>query len=504
MKPMFLVLFVFIAIVEGQCNGRGEFLPNFGCSCYSGYYGSVCLNASSPITCTHNVPSKLKVDFFPSLFELKFQYNILTMSIRTPIVKGRKDSYISIQNSINDYCTFPGPAASQEYISTSPCFNVVSFQLPWETHGHNCSWEISTTPTEEYYSGVVYVQQIEAVDVSGSQVMRSIKTGFPIQITFITNIGISGNVYFTTNTIIDAVISKLEYKKGPPKTAIIEFDTFLEYPHVINSSIPITVNSTREGLFFVISELSNNNNCPPNSLCRQKFRIDVSITTACSLSGKYDVNVMIDCHSSSQNCPSSKTSKVSFEINSEDFCTTTNVNVGIGGSLTSFKDISHTIPSSNFFENSTAYFRSIVWADAVISSVSFKRVQWTVNTTMKVLMDNGTITADGALANFSFNNSQFDFSFKLLESHFSNIPSGSQVVVSANLLVAYRTSRNSDLKFGFMDVSLSDSILEVGDSGEQIKKLTGNIMFQASVSTGSSVKYSIILLIISWCTFFID
>ena len=101
-----LICFTTTFAQDAACNYNGVNVLNYGCSCYSKYYGVNCANTTTSENCTINTPSKLKVDFYPTLVPgngLAFKGDSLNIRIRLPVVNNRNESQVSIQNSENSY-----------------------------------------------------------------------------------------------------------------------------------------------------------------------------------------------------------------------------------------------------------------------------------------------------------------------------------------------------------------------------------------------------------------
>eukprot|EP01080_Neovahlkampfia_damariscottae_P010640 gene10640-3263_t len=499
MKLLLLTtLFVFLSTIQTQdaiCNYHGVNIPGYGCSCYSRYFGSNCFNVTSPQNCTIHTPSKLKVDYYPTLVPVTGLgiSSHLTIKIQMPIVNNRYESQVSIQNSPNKYCNFPGSTSSQEHISTSPCYNVVRFYMGWDAYAYNCSWDVTKTDTEEFHKGIVYVNQREtAGTVGGVPIERTVKTAIPVQIKFVNQITISGNINYQTNAIVDAAITKLEYIKGPPTSGIIEFITSTDYPHLINSTIPMNITSTNTGLNFTILELTNPQNCPINGFCNQKFRVVMNIKndTTCSFTGTHKVYFQFGCHVSAS-CFESASSSLELDINSEDFCSTTNVNVGLSAFMNSYKDSDHIFPSTTFSTDTVVFLKLQTFANVQIVSKTLQRFQWTSNTT-RVLFDNGNTTSDGIVENFQGNATKIQF--RLIHSHLNNVAHGSQIVLSANVLIAYKATPNGDVMKSMETVEM---LFATGEDGFQETKTSTKISLELTANSGA--KHSFVILTMIFC-----
>jgi hypothetical protein len=416
----------------------------------------------------------------------------LTIKIRTPIVNNRYETKVNIQFSDQPYCQFPGPFGSEYYISSYPCYGGVQLSIPWHygnKKASNCSWEVTKNSYEEIYNGVVYVTQKEDIGTIGGQpLQRTVKSAFPIRITFKTSITITSSVLYNSSLIIDAAVTKLEYFNGPPKYGIIEFTTSVNYP---NKIIPSWM-STPPGLSGTVADISSP--CPNNGPCIQTFRMVISINSACSFTGSYVFNFGFGCQGN-QACSPQQPTNVTFNINSEDFCTTTGVNIGLSGYITAYKNELHTLTSAVFEPNSFVYFKAFMSASVQLKSVNITRVHWTSGNETRVLFDNGTPTADGILEEFS--TAGYSFKFKTLSSHFT-MPSGSSVQVSANVVVGYLNSANLD----YFEMILSGANQqENGPTDSQSSKISGVIQIQQQVSGAVMNGINIFLFLLIFALF---
>jgi len=500
---IFAIIFVFTKSQDIACHNQGVYVPNYGCSCFSRYYGSNCANTTSPQNCTINTPSKLKVDFYPTLVPGSSGLSIssyLTIAIRLPVVYNRFESQISIQNSPMSYCNFPGPFATQEHDNTSPCYNIVRFNIAWDSYAYNCSWSKTKTETEEFHKGYVLVNQRErAGTLGGVPYDRTVHTTIPIQIKFVNSIAIAGNINYQTNPIVDALITKLGFVKGPPSYGIIEFVTSTDFPHLINSTAGFTITSTNPGLNFSITELTDYNNCPNSGSCTQKFQVIMNAnSTTCTFTGIHQVMFQYGCHHSTSSC-SPSISTISLDINSEDFCSTSTVNVGLSTQMTTYKDPQFAFPSNNFATDNFVYAKLRAWANVQIVAVELQRFQWTSNVTTRVLFDNFNITNDGIAANFVGNGTQIKF--QLINSQVSNLNHGAPVVLSANIIVSYKGSPQGDILQSNENVKWfvkdSSGILS-GLDGTQTAKTTSNILLNSAVTSGGAKEtFGIFVLMVS-------
>jgi hypothetical protein len=490
-----LVLIILVSLTYSiDCFGRGINHPIYGCSCFSGSYGNYC-NFTSPGTCQKNTPSKLQVAYLPEMdpSEGLQMSSYLKIKIRTPIVNNRYETKVNIQFSDQAYCQFPGPYGSEYFISSYPCYGGVQLLIPWyngNNKASNCSWEVTQNSNEEIYSGVVYVSQKEDIGTIGGQpLQRTVKSAFPIRITFKKSISITSSVQYNSSLIIDAAVTKLEYVKGPPQYGIIEFTTSVNYP---NKIIPTWI-STPSGLSATVTDISSP--CPNNGPCIQTFRMIISISSACSFTGSYAFNFGFGCQGN-QACSPQQPTNITFNINSEDFCTTTGVNIGLSGYITAYKNELHTLTSAVFEPNSFVYFKAFMSATSVqLKSVNITRVHWTSGNETRVLFDNRTLTADGILEEFS--TAGDSFKFKTLSSHFT-MPSGSSVQVSANVVVGYFNSANLD----YFEMILSGANQQDnGPTDFQSSKISGVIEIQQQVSGAAMNVFNISLFLLIFALF---
>jgi hypothetical protein len=493
-KPIFFIFALLVLFCFAQdCNSNGVKNYNF-CSCFSGYSGTSCEMKAQPPCTWHNL-TNLGTDFYPTMEtnSLQFQNDILKFSILSKIVNNRLDTKIYIQQNYTDQseiCGYPGNFSSNTLDLTGLCYNRFNYSIPWNL-GKNCYWTIFKTLDEDIYSGVIYIEQKENLgSIRGIPIQRFLKSAIPMSIKFKKRITLSSNIQVSSPIDMISAITRLEYVRGPPQSGIIEFITSLAYPFVLNASSVTNVLISTAGLSGTLVDISDPSLCLPGSPCTQKFRILVSVTSACSFTGLYKMKFNFACQPGSQ-CPITyENATITLDVNSENFCTVTNVNIGLNGVMNSYSDSLFQIKSNNFILGKTAYFKSVLSANAALQSSNLERVQVINGNSTKVAYDNG-ITSDGQIMGFQYTGNYSNSVTFHLNSFEVPADSNAQITVEATIRVTYVNAQN-DYKFDFIQ---SKFVMDESDGvGSQNTKVSKSIEISKAVNGASSFCFCFLLI----------
>jgi hypothetical protein len=248
------------------------------------------------------------------------------------------------------------------------------------------------------------------------------------------------------------------------------------------------------GLYPTIKDISDSSNCVSRESCTQKYSIFLGIDGACSFSGVYKFKFKYKCHPSitkDELCPLSEKDKnveIVLDVNSENFCSSLNVNVDISGNIKSYKDDSYSNLKDIFLEEETSFFKvEVKSSQASIKETKVIRVHYEKGNLTTVLFDNSEITKDGVDSNLKIRNSassttatfQFDLAKLNLDAGSLTANSTQYLKVSALIAVRYESSDGSTF-FSYSNSSLLRSVDLKGTTGSsQMTKCSNNIqLFQ--------------------------
>jgi hypothetical protein len=178
------------------CNSQGSCVAQDICSCYSGYSGQQCSNVASSNTCTWNVNSQLQTNYYPLLqtSTLNYQNDNLIFNLIAPIVTGRLNTTVYIEDPKYTSCTYPGPYSTNTLSTTSPCSNIFGFVLPW-IKGKNCGWTQVVYPDYILYKANIFINEIENIGyIRNTPIQRTITRVIPMSVKFATSVVISTNI----------------------------------------------------------------------------------------------------------------------------------------------------------------------------------------------------------------------------------------------------------------------------------------------------------------------
>jgi hypothetical protein len=527
MKTTILIVLLFTAQIFAQtcfgidksattaCGGKGACVKQDVCSCYSGYDGIQCQNQAPTSTCTYNINSMTKTDFYPIADTSKVSFNNdnLFMSIKAPLVTDRLDTKIYIQNDTFGQCTYPGDNVMNVLDLNAPCFNRFNYSLPWAT-GKNCGWGVQNTDEARIYNGNMYIEQKENIGVvRGQSIQRFIKRVIPLQVKFKTRVTVSTAIKVFAPVNMFTAVTRQEYFEGPPKTGEFDFITSLQYPFKIDTSNPLVVSSFPEGLIPTLVDISDSSQCVANQPCTQKYKMTLAVNGACSFTGTYKMTLKLQCHPSISNpinCPLDANRDVNIEIsaNSEDFCTAVNVNIDLTGTLKSYQDATHTVVKDAFLLGQTSFFQAAVQSPkASLKETKIIRVQWDQGNLTKVLYDNSAITPEGTIEKFVLGASAAttaDFKFDLEKAYMIIPEDGNQdFAVSALLQVKYQaidgttTFSSYSQSFSMKDLKFTEAVVPPTEDSQNSKysskiKIFG--LVEAKNNGANSIVLSFIVL----------
>jgi hypothetical protein len=168
------------------CSSAGKCIAADTCSCYSGYAGNNC-EIKAPSTCQWNVPQHLKLDYYAELENgtTTFENDVLKFNVLVPLVVGRLNSSIYIQDPKYSACSYPGNFVKQTLdLSTPKCHNKYSFSIPW-IKAKECGWILNKIDNDTIYAANLYVFQIETLgEIRGTPIHRSILKVIPLNVEF--------------------------------------------------------------------------------------------------------------------------------------------------------------------------------------------------------------------------------------------------------------------------------------------------------------------------------
>jgi hypothetical protein len=473
------------------CSSQGACLSTNAtanvCSCYSGYAGNNCAQVAPTSTCTWNNNTQSNVGFYPTLDtpNMAFTNNMLYLSFKAPLVNGRLNSTVYIQSKSYTQCAYPGNYTTNTLDLSTPCYNRFNYSIPWDV-AVNCGWDVVVGTDQDVYSANVFVESLEVIGaIRGYPVYRSVQTMVPISITFKKRLFISAIITVESHAALYTAILVKKYIPGPPVSGDFDFLTSLQYPYMMNTSAPFSVVSVPTGLTASISDISIAGECPSGAPCVQKWRIPVGVTTACTFTGTYTINFKLQCHPSivdPVNCPLDSTNNnavATLTVDSENFCVTAGINVGLIGTLKSYSDNAFTVQKSAYSHGNTAYFRaSLASSQAFLTGCKIISVQWEDETSLvtQTLYSNSFITTEGINEVFALgpnDTSTASFNFKLDPSWMPVPVDGSRNFnVSAIVEVSYakpgmQGDFSSNMKMNFAASDLAPAIAYDGNQPDK-------------------------------------
>jgi len=200
----------------------------------------------------------------------------------------------------------------------------------------------------------------------------------------------------STVGLYSAIVSTL-FVPGTPTIGQIEVLTSLQYPWIINTTAPMNIISSPPGLTPSIVTLTEN--CQPGVQCIQTFRINIGVAGACRFTGAYTVAFKVACTNS---ICENQDSTFTLTIDSEDFCATTTIDIGLTGSMASYSDSSYAVTKTLFSFGQNAYFKLLATSSQVsLVGSRIQRVQWEQGATTKLLYSDYLITGDGVTEGFT-------------------------------------------------------------------------------------------------------
>ena len=151
------------------------------------------------------------------------------MSVKAPLVVGRLEMSIFIQNETYAQCKYLGNYTENYFDNTGDCFNRFNYALPWIT-GKECGWYRDDSLDELAYYGNMYIWQREDLDqIRGKEIIRYIKRVIPLGVKFQTKVAVSTTIKVASPVNMFSAVVKQEYIEGSPKKGRFEFITS-QYP----------------------------------------------------------------------------------------------------------------------------------------------------------------------------------------------------------------------------------------------------------------------------------
>lgn len=495
------------------CSSHGACVAPDLCSCYSGYNGTQCELVADP-TCTWNNVTYTTTGFYPTLdtASIGFNNNNFEFTIKSPIVNQRRNFTIYINT---EACSYPLWNFTSNFLdNTGTCVNSFQTSIPW-SNSVNCSWTVVDTSDQTTYKGTIFTRATEVLDaLRGYPVVREVTTAAPIEIIFKKRLFISTNTQVLSDVSLFSSITKQIFLVGPPPAGIFEILTSLQFPYKIDSSQQMNVSTYPTGLSPSLTDISDSNNCLANQPCTQMFRMNIDISTACSFTGTYTLQFKLKCHESVSpgNCTIDSTNEnaqIILNVNSEDFCATTQVNIGLTGTLESFSQNDFATRKDSFLLGQPLYFQASLFSPKVsLVSSTVYRVQWELGATSKVLYDNYTITSDGTTEGFqvltgSASTARFQFN---TDAAWVTIPVDSSVSlnVSTYVDVTYSTAAGDRQERLLIQFDNYKTLQSIPVSGNQKSKTTKNIFVTRKFIASSSIQNYLNMFIICLILMFLN
>lgn len=404
----------------GVCRG-----PNL-CSCFSGFNGTQCENVIS-LACPLVSLSATSVTAPPTLNPAGtfFNNDTLFLEIDSPVVEGRLDTNITIQNAKFRLCRYPGQYWSN-LLDNTGCANRFVAAIPWSV-AKLCGWKINhatnVTGSQLIFNGKILVTQREDLGLIGNQgLIRVVRNAFGIMIAFQTHIMLSVTISVDTSppvvvplslqtlqqsyepewrssakaTDIFAAITRQEFIAGPPRGAFIGVVTKLDPGRrLIN---PVLTGLPPGIRVVAITELTQAGECSdPDDFCVQLWQIQLAIDSACSLTGTYQLRFTKDCIGGAKSKTECVPSLVNIQLSvtSENFCAVVQLDVNVNATFVAALDPDFS-NMGILAGNRDGYFRAIVKsAEATISGVDFQSIHVVTPQRSYMLHDGSEASAYG-------------------------------------------------------------------------------------------------------------
>jgi hypothetical protein len=469
--------------IDGVCSGGGTCVGTNLCACFSGRAGVMC-EIAAPMTCNIHPPPLPLVTNYPPFIDASstfYMNDTLHLVVDLPIVKNRKAVVISIQNSLNPVCRYPGTFFTNTINTTGDCFNSYIANIPF-VQGVNCGWNITniTDPatgivTFTEFSGYVFVTYLEKIDAGEKkQVLRAVRSALPLALRFPigineTNIPIigPGEALSAISQVVFNLGHKQKEKKmfeedvpNTPDSGTLSFVTALSVPFELDPASAITIQVPNGLTTSGVTLINSTSNCtsPTGPFCNQVWQVQLEIDFACSFSGTYIFNFTQICRPGAVGCSAVGLPPLQFvfTVDMADFCATISLNVPLNGFLQTARDANFTTPGLIFTRGSDVFVRAIVGSpQASISRTIVKRVSIMNNDT--VVLYNRHITQAGSVSGFALIpttvNNQAIFKFTLVN---LPIPMGSTpLTINALINVQYTSISES----GFMKTQSYDMMV---------------------------------------------
>lgn len=396
------------------CSSHGFCFAHDSCSCFSGYAGTTC-EQSAASTCLFNGPPLPLVTQFPPILNAvgtNFTNDTLEIEIDMPIVKLRLDSAVTIQDSKNPNCIYPGPYWTNTLNNIYPCYNELNSMIPWSSVGVDCGWTVKNTTNATTYDGKILVKYRELVPFGQKQdVVRYVSSAFSLRLVFTTlayNISIiigpgflPIEIFLTKLDILLARDFNFKNKKYlpplTPNSGLLEFYTEVDFPYQLFDPILTAVPSGLVPTSTGVSQVLSAQNCPAilPIFCIQKWSLPLLIDTACTMTGNYSFNFTASCRTAQANC-TNFTLPVTLEVFSTDFCAEIKLKVLLTGALQTYSDPGFTVPDSNFFLGDYVYSEACVnSSQATVTGVEISQIVISSQGQFRTMFANGNVLYSG-------------------------------------------------------------------------------------------------------------
>lgn len=433
---------------ESVCSGGGTCVAQDLCACYSGRAGTNCQITAAPTCRFFGPPQPLVTNYPPSLdrFNTFFANDTLNIQVNMPLVRKRLGIVISINNSPDPACRYPGTYFVDNLNQTGDCRNEFVASIPFSV-AINCGWNVTQifdptgNVTQQIFSGNVFVTYLEDIDAGDKQrALRAVRSGLPILIRFIISMNETmvpiiggGEVLSALQNVLFVLGTPLKQKKyfgsfqepvaAVPNSGLLTFVTNVPFPFILlpqtGSVIQVPTGLTTQGIQLIPSQTYCN---ATDVECFQTWSVPLGIEGACSFTGTYVFNFTIGCRAQPCNITFPNPFQFNFTVVGTDFCAQFQLNVGLTGTLLAFRNDNFTVLSDNYNSGDLIFLRATVSSPrAQILNTRVKRVV-VINSNNLVLYDN-TITPAGDAREFtilpSTASTNANFRFRL---SFLNLP----------------------------------------------------------------------------------
>jgi hypothetical protein len=252
------------------------------------------------------------------------------------------------------------------------------------------------------------------------------------------------------------------------RQGVIVLTTSTPFPNYIIAS---QLRYIPPGLNVVLTETSVNGTCTTaqGSECVQKFTLNITALSACTLSGNYTFTFDFGCRDPLEPvCVVGGPVDVFAFVNSDNFCGSAYVNIGLNGTLTPYSTSSYTTVASSFLVGARQFYSAKVFSSqAAVTNVTITSIMLQTPVFTWSLLQNGTVTPHGVAALLSLvpgSSTYSNFSFN----PFSLYNSTGSVTVYTTLSVTYQNGVKRTLEMvqeGVTGFQMTAPVQVVGPDG---------------------------------------